>query len=138
MMFALMFALAADQPPSRVTISTPREVALAMFDAFNRHDADAMARLYAEDAKLTSPDYCLPRGRDDVNKSYRALFAEYPDIRDDVETMVAEGDIVAVRFTATSQAGKLTLPIQAILKVRDGLIVADDALFDAGGNPCQQ
>ena len=138
MMFALMFALAADQPPSRATISTPREVVLAMFDAFNRHDADAIARLYAKDAKLTSPDYCHPRGRNDVSKSYRALFAEYPDIRDDVEAMVAEGDIVAVRFTATSRAGNLTLPIQAILKVRDGLIVTDDALFDAGGKPCER
>jgi predicted SnoaL-like aldol condensation-catalyzing enzyme len=135
MIFALMFALAADQPPNRATISTPREVVLAMFDAFNRHDADAMARLYA---KLTSPDYCHPRGRNDVSKSYRTLFAEYPDIRDDLETVVAEGDIVAVRFTATSRAGNLTLPIQAILKVRDGLIVTDDALFDAGGKPCER
>lgn len=132
MIAQLLVALAATQEPP-----PPRAVVSAMFEAFNRHDAEAMARLYAPDARLTSPDYCSPRGRKDVVRSYRALFEQFPDIRDEAETIVAEGELVAVRFTAVSRKGGLSLPIQAMLRVRDGLIVSDDAVFDAGGKPCE-
>ena len=131
MIVLLLAAALSQQPPA------PREVVAAMFEAFNRHDAEALARLYAPDARLTSPDYCSPRGREDAARSYRALFEQFPDIRDDVETIVAEGEQVAVRFTARSRKGGLTLPIQAMLRVRDGRIVRDDALFDAGGKACE-
>jgi uncharacterized protein (TIGR02246 family) len=134
MILALLLVMAGDQPAAE---ATPREVVAAMFDAFNRHDADAMAQLYAADARLTSSDFCRPRGRADVRRTYQALFAEFPDIRDDVERIIAEGDMVAVRFTATSRKGALALPIQTMLRVRGGLIVNDDTLFDAGGRPCQ-
>ncbi|WP_448662177.1 nuclear transport factor 2 family protein [Sphingomonas sp. CJ20] len=130
-MLALALALAA--APDR----SPRDTVLAMFDAFNRHDAVALARLYAPDARLSSPDYCTPRTGADVARSYGALFAAFPDIHDSVETMVVEGDTVAVRFTATSRTGGLSLPVQAMLRVRDGRIVSDDAVFDAGGRPCE-
>lgn len=130
MILALMLALAAPAPE-------PRAVVTAMFDAFNRHDAEAMAMLYAGDARLTSPDFCRPRGRADVTRTYRALFAEFPDIRDEVEQVVVEGEQVAVRFTAVSRRAGLRLPIQTMLRVRGGRIVSDDTLFDAGGRPCR-
>lgn len=120
-----------------VTPPAPRAVVTAMFEAFNRHDAQAMARLYAPDARLTSPDFCAARGRGDVVRTFGALFAAYPDIRDRIEVMVVERDRVAVRFVATSRSGGLTMPIQAIIRVRDGLIVEDNSVFDTGGEPCQ-
>ena len=101
---------------------TPRQIVEAMFAAFNRHDASAMAGLYAPDARLTSSDFCAPRGGKDVDRTYRALFEALPDIVDRIETMVVEGDRVAVRFTATSATADLRLPIQAMLRVRAGTI----------------
>lgn len=129
MILAMLFAAAAPAPSPRATVT-------AMFAAFNRHDAAALARLYAPDAILTSPDHCRPRGHADVARSYAALFAELPDIVDTIDTMIVEGDTVAVRFTATSKSADLTIPIQAMITVRNGLITHDDALFDAGGKPC--
>jgi predicted ester cyclase len=72
-----------------------------------------------------------------VARTYDALFAAYPDIRDRIEVMIVEGDRVAVRFVATSRSGGLTRPVQAMMRVRHGLIVENHTVFDTGGEPCQ-
>jgi ketosteroid isomerase-like protein len=128
----LLLASGPDKPPT-----APRAVVHAMFEAFNRHDAAGIARLYAPSARLTSPDFCTARGQRDVQRTYAALFAAFPDIRDDVQDMVVEGERVAVRFVALSTAGKLALPVQAMIRVRDGRIILDDAVFDTGGKACE-
>jgi ketosteroid isomerase-like protein len=119
-------------------VSAPRDVVRSMFDAFNRHDAAAMAALYADDARLSSPDFCGLRGKNDVERTYNDLFKLFPDIRDDVDTMIAAGGRVAVRFTARSSAGNqpLDVKIMTFLTVRDGRITEDDSLFDTQGRPC--
>jgi hypothetical protein len=117
----------------------PEAVVQAMFDAFNRHDAAAMAELYAEDARLASSDFCTPRvGREEVRRTYRELFAQFPDIHDEVQQLVVQGDRVAVRFVATSKLSNppLALPIATLLTVRSGLIHADDSSFDTQGRAC--
>lgn len=117
----------------------PEAVVRAMFDAFNRHDAVAMAELYADDASLSSSDFCAPRvGREEVKQTYRALFAAFPGIHDEITQMVVQGDHVAVRFVAKSgqRSSPLVLPISTFLTVRQGLIRSDDSTFDAGGRPC--
>ncbi len=134
-MLSLMLLVAA--ATSAEPVPTPRAVVTAMFAAFDRHDAEAIAKLYAPDARLTSSDFCAVRGRGDVARTYAALFAAYPDIRDRIEVMIVEGDRVAVRFVATSRSGALAMPVQAMIRVRDGRIVEDDAIFDTGGEPCQ-
>jgi predicted ester cyclase len=72
-----------------------------------------------------------------VRRTYEALFKAYPDIRDDVLSIVSRGDRVAVRFTATSKLGGMSMTIHTFLRVRDGRIVEDDSIFDAGGRPCE-
>ncbi|PXV61401.1 SnoaL-like domain-containing protein [Dyella jiangningensis] len=133
MLLGLAMGAMADVPTS------PESVVRAMFDAFNRHDAGAMAGLYASDARLSSSDFCSPRaGRAEVMRTYRELFAAFPDIRDDIEQVVVQGNQVAVRFVARSQAtGKpLRLPISTFLTVEQGRIVSDDSTFDTSGRPC--
>jgi ketosteroid isomerase-like protein len=136
-MMALIALLLIGTVPDVATPS-PRTVVGAMFDAFNRHDAAGTARLYAPDARLTSPDFCTVRGQGDVERIYATLFAAFPDIHDEVQEMIVEGDLVAVRFVAVSQKGGLSLPIQAMIRVREGKIVTDDSLFDAGGKACER
>ncbi|WP_109125817.1 nuclear transport factor 2 family protein [Dyella sp. C11] len=114
-------------------------VVRAMFDAFNRHDAEAMATLYADDARLLSSDFCSPRtGRADVLRTYRALFEAYPDIHDDIEDIVVQDDRVTVRFVARSGQGisAMALPITTWVIVRQGLIRLDESTFDTAGRPC--
>jgi len=122
---------AAAMPPS------PRATVEAMFAAFNRHDATAMATLYSVDAMLNSSDFCAPRnGPAEVKRTYEALFQAFPDIRDEGMTFVTEGERVAVQFLARSAQGQLNLPIGAFLVVRNGRIVSDEAYFNAGATPC--
>ena len=134
-LLSIMFLL---QPaPQTAAARSPQAVVQAMFAAFNRHDAAAMEQIYAPDARLTSSDFCHARGRPDVRRTYEALFRAFPDIHDDVATIVFEGDRVAVRFTAVSTQGGLSLTIHTFLRVRDGRIVEDDSVFDTGGRPCE-
>jgi predicted ester cyclase len=110
-----------------------------MFDAFNRHDAAAMAQLYANDARLASSDFCAVRnGPTEVLRTYRELFAAFPDIRDEIDQVVVEGDHVAVRFVARSGQGSsaLAMPIATFLTVQQGLIQSDQSTFDTGGRAC--
>ena len=113
----------------------PTEVVEAMF-AFNAHDARAIAKLYAPDARLTSSDFCAPRGKRDVVRTYQPLFDAMPDIHDTIETITVAGDRVTVHFIAASQTAGLSLKIVAVLEVRDGLIVRDDSRFETDGQPC--
>jgi predicted SnoaL-like aldol condensation-catalyzing enzyme len=108
-----------------------------MFSAFNRHDAAAMEETYAADARLSSSDFCHVRGRSDVIRTYNALFKSFPDIHDNIEAIVSQGDRVAVRFTATSKQAGMSMTIHTFLRVLDGRIVEDDSIFDNGGRACE-
>lgn len=134
---ALLLLAAAASPAAH---ATPQAVVLTMFDAFNRHDAIALATLYAEDARLASSDFCTGRmGRAEVVRTYRALFERFPDIHDEVMDVLVDGDRVAVRFVARSGQGAepLALPIATFLVVEQGLVRSDDSLFDTAGRPCE-
>lgn len=120
------------------------EVVTAMFEAFNRHDVEAMAALYADDAFVNSPDFEAPkRGPEAIREIYGAYFASSPDIRDEVTRIFGSGDHVAVEFvsrgTMTHPAPgtpevmrdkAFALEIAAVLEVRDGKIVRDVTYFD--------
>ena len=120
------------------------EVVAAMFDAFNRHDLDAMAALYADDAVIESPDFEAPRrGPAGVRETYTPYFEGSPDIQDDVTRMFASGGQVAVEFVSRGTMTHLgpddpevmrgkafALKIGAVLEVEDGKIVRDVTYFD--------
>src|SRR5688500_17693358 len=88
---ALAAVTATPVPPP-----SPRATVEAMFAAFNRHDAAAIAALYAVDAVLRSPEFCAPRtGPEEVKRTYAALFHSFPDIRDEDMSYIVEGERVA-------------------------------------------
>ena len=134
---ALLAACAA--PPKEAETEATEAVARAMFDAFNRHDLDALAALYAPDAVLVSPDVDGPRqGPSGARQTYGELFALAPDVQDRVVRLVADGPWVAVEFVSTGTASlpdgdrPFSLEVAALLEVRDGRIVQDRSYFDPG------
>ena len=140
MTVSIVLAILLGPPASAKGIRTPvQETIHRLFAAFNRHDLDAMARLYASDAILESPDFCSPRrGPEGVRKTYADLFRTFPDIIDQVTGSVVNGERVAVQFVAHSQGFDPTHEIRlaTFFIVRNGLIVRDETYFDAHGQPC--
>src|SRR5262249_40424456 len=116
-----------------------RSVIEAKFAAVNRHSIEDIVALYAADAELTAPDFCSPRrGRDDVRRTYQALFSVFPDIAVEVREYLQENDRVAVRFNVRSKipGRSFDVPIMNFFTVRGSVIVSDEGLFDTGGRKC--
>ncbi len=97
-------AAASGTPCPATTSEEARAVALAYFDSFNTGDADALAALLAPEyahhgAVVAQQDRDLHIERLRVNR------AAFPDGSYDVQDVIADGDLVAVRhvFTATLQ-----------------------------------
>ena len=120
--------------------TTPRVAIEHLFAAFNRHDVVALQKLYAPHAKLTSSDFCKPRMGVDVTRTYGAMFKAFPDIRDNVISIVIDGDQAAVRFTSSSDAPehKFSFELMTYFRFGDGLIVEDDTIFDTSGRACEE
>ena len=115
-----------------------------MFAAFNRRDADALAALYADDVFVDSPDFPQPkRTPAEVAAHYREMFRQFPDIRDDVQSITASGNRVVVEFISyctvenpsaemppSVKGKKFSLKIASILEVVNGKIVRDITYYD--------
>ena len=120
--------------------NSPRAVVEELFRAFNRHDVSALQALYAPDARLTSSDFCKARTGADVTRTYEALFRVFPDIRDEVISIVVDGDQAAVRFRISSvtEGNEIHFELMTFFRFRDGRIVEDATIFDTRGRPCEE
>ena len=57
------------------------EVSKRVIDAWNRHDADALAALYAEGATYHSPRFDHPLKGQAIADFFKSVFTAYPDLR---------------------------------------------------------
>ena len=121
-------------------MSDPAAIIDKLFDAFNRHDVAALQALYAPNARLSSSDFCKPRTGADVTRTYGAMFRDFPDIRDDVDTLIIEGDRAAVRFVSSSRVlgGGFRLKLMTFFQFSGGRIIEDDTIFDTSGRACEK
>jgi len=72
-------------------------------DAFSRGDLDALDEIVAPGAVEHDPQdpYAGETGPEGARHSIEMYRAAFPDLRFDVEEQIAEGDLVATRFTGT-------------------------------------
>ncbi len=140
--------LAANEASAGQTAKT-RAIVVQLFEAFNRHDLEAMVALYHPDVLTITPDQ--PQGQQGlavIRETYARLFEDLPGGQETVHRIVAEGNQAAVEFTAvwemTTENGetvRLQLPIASFVEIRDGKIILDKTYYDrsmfaepAGGN----
>ena len=67
---------------------TNKETALAMFEAFNKHDWQKMAGYYAEGADFLDPSLgksFVKQSRKDIVGKYQGMQQMFPDIYDEVD-----------------------------------------------------
>lgn len=83
---------------------SPKEIAMRWVAAYNSHDPDAAAALYAEDIVNVQLPWPKPvQGRDGMRTTYLNVFQAFPDIRVEVNNVLEDGPWVVVewRFSGT-------------------------------------
>ena len=79
-----------------------KTVLCRIFDeVINRRDLDLADELFSEEHVLHPEASGVGRGPDGMKRAFAGLHEEFPDVRVEIESMVAEGDMVAVRLTFT-------------------------------------
>ncbi len=129
--------------PAKVTLAEGKseetqQVILALFEAFNRHDTEALVDLYSEDARIRSPGDIEPRiGREVVREIYGGHFENIPGVHDAVQNIIAEGDQGSVEFIASwdqptddDPNARGNLRIASFITVKNGKIIQDITYFD--------
>jgi hydroxyacylglutathione hydrolase len=120
----------------------PASVVRAYFGALAERDVEAAAALWAADGRDRLNGFGELEGPAGVREYFSELFAAIPDWRFEVLDSVAEGERVAVHWRASGTfTGSAYQGIEAtgarfefggldLLRVRDGLIVENDAYPD--------
>ena len=123
--------------------TTPQAVLTAYFDALTRHDLDAIAAAWAPDGHCHVAGQADATGPDGVRAYWAELFGASPDMRIQIDELIAEGEQVAVKWSASGTfAGpgsyqgieptyaRLDLEGLDLFRLRDGLILREDAYTD--------
>ena len=105
------------------------------FAAFNKHDADAIEKIYASGATLHSPDYPHLAGNKQIADTYRGLFGAIPDAKDNLETLESSASHVYAQFVLTghlkgAQDKPINVRIISVYTVKDGRIADDSTYYD--------
>lgn len=93
-----------------------QETVKKSMDAFNRHDANAYAALYATEATAYDPQYPEPlKGREAIQKDIEDFFQAFPDVQATVVNVLVSGDTAAfeVEMSGTHK-GPLVSPTGSI------------------------
>ena len=122
------------------------EVSQRSFDAWNRHDADAVIALYAEDATYHTPRFEHPLKGKAIGDFLTSVLAAYPDLRFEV---ISRGDtgggLVATQFVlhathtgpfmdGTPPTGRtVAYPIASFAQIEGDKIRSEHVYFDRQG-----
>jgi predicted SnoaL-like aldol condensation-catalyzing enzyme len=105
-------------------------------DVINGQDLDAADELYSDEHELYPQASGVGRGAEGMKQAFAGLHEEFPDIRVEIHSLVAEGDMVAVRVTFSgtqAPSGERTVwPEVVFTRFADGKAVESWELLDTG------
>lgn len=84
----------------QTAVQTQKDVIRRAFEALNNRDRDLFRRLHTEDVVLHET-YGDVHGIDALIEHQWGFMEAFPDLRYELEDMIAEGDRLAIRHTAT-------------------------------------
>jgi ketosteroid isomerase-like protein len=109
------------------------EVIRAFYEAFDRHDGDAMAAMYAPEARFSDPVFPDLRGRE-PGQMWRMLTSRSEDLKVELPSHSTDGDTGKANWVATytfDRTGrKVVNDIDATFRFENGLIAEHDDDFD--------
>ena len=108
-------------------------------EVINGKNLDRADELYSDDHELHPDAFGIGRGVAGMKGAFAELHETFPDIRVDVESVVAEGEMVAVRVTfrgTNAQTGEQTTwPEMVFSRFSDGKVVESWEVIDTGRSP---
>jgi uncharacterized protein len=116
----------------------PVDVVRRTIEALNRGEIDAAIESCAEDVVVWAPGPDLDgqqlRGKGELRSMLEFSESRWPDLWTRVVSIVASGEWVAVEMTAvaTESGQRISQPMAAFYRVRDGLIVEQRSYYDLG------
>lgn len=114
------------------------EIVRAVIAALNRGDIEAALTYCADDIVVWAPGSELAgqalRGKDQLRLVLQESEAQWPDTWTAIGSIVADGERVAVEMTAVATEGgrRLSQPMAAFYRVRDGVIIEQSSYYDLG------
>lgn len=108
-------------------------------DVINRKNLDLAHELFAEEHQLHPESAGVGRGPEGMKQAFAGLHEEFPDVQAEIESMVAEGDIVAVRLTFSgthaSSGERAAWPEMVFTRFSEGRAVESWEVIDTGRSP---
>jgi predicted ester cyclase len=105
-------------------------------EMINQKNRDVGAELYSEEHVLHPETSGVGRGAEGMKTAFAGLHDEFPDVRVEIESMVAEGDMVAVRLTFSGthvpSGERATWPEMVFTRFAEGKAVESWELTDSG------
>jgi len=105
-------------------------------EMINRKNLDLADELFAEDHKLHPEASGVSCGPEGMKRAFAGLLEEFPDVRVDIESMLAEGDMVAARLTFSGThaptGDRATWPEMVFTRFSEGKAVESWELTDTG------
>lgn len=91
-------------------MTDPKQVIRELVSAVNEHDFERASRYLSPDCEIITP-FATLRGREHFKAYLNGLVAAFPDLRQNVQTLIAEGTTVVVEWTLTGiHRGPLQTP----------------------------
>jgi ketosteroid isomerase-like protein len=107
-----------------------------LYDAMNRHDGEAMARLYEPDGRFSDPAFGELSG-EEAGDMWRMLTARAEDLRVDLAEHESHGDVGSARwiarYTFTRTGRPVVNDVRAAFRFHDGRIAEHDDSFSFWG-----
>ena len=105
-------------------------------EVINEKNLDLADELFSGEHELHPESPGVGRGPEGMKRAFAGLHEEFPDVRVDIESMVAEGDIVAVRLTFVGTheptGEQATWPEMVFARFSEGKVVESWEVTDSG------
>jgi predicted ester cyclase len=102
----------------------------------NEKKLDAADELFSADHELHPEAPGIGRGGDGMKRAFAGLHEQFPDVRVTIESMVAEGDLVAVRLTYrgtdATTGQRVTWPEMVFTRFSAGKAMESWEIIDTG------
>jgi predicted SnoaL-like aldol condensation-catalyzing enzyme len=105
-------------------------------EVINQKNLDLADELFSEEHKLYPESSGVGRGPEGMKQAFAGLHEEFPDVHVDIESIMAEGDMVAIRLTFSGthapSGERATWPEMVFARFSEGKAVESWEVTDTG------